>query len=577
MKRPRNGVANVLLCGVIEKEVSMSRGGRKARFSGILLALALLPGCNPNGGGPLQNNLEVITYHYDNYRSGWNLTESTLTSANIMSSRFGQLYDVALDDQVDAQPLLLSAVNVTGKGMHDVVYVATENNTVFMIDTTNGSKLASRFLGPPVPSPLGCINNGPNVGINGTPVIDPQSMTLYVIAYTGPTPTYTLWALDARDLSTKNSTLVFGARHLSGGGVAVASFDAIHQRQRPGLLEANGNIYAGFGSFCDFGGSNSRGWILGWNASTLAPLAANGGSPTSTLTSAVLQDQLTGTNLFWGRYLSSIWMSGYGIAADDVGPLGSGQSGMGNIYFVTGNSDGTFDGVSDVQESVVKLSADLTSRMSIFTPAGQPSLDAGDTDFGSGGVLLLPRTPTAAASMAAAAGKDGNLYLLDSTNLGGTSAFGIGSTPVQIGACWCGQSYFSNGAVHIVTSGASQVMMWTVQTSPSLNLALSGFSVIQSGQDGGFFTSVSSNGLNSSSDPVIWAVSRPTDLGGAINLWAFKATVPNLPGAILPPLLRGVNAGRWASHTADADIVPVVANGRVFVASYKNLRAFGLH
>ena len=121
-----------------------------------------------------------------------------------------------------------------------------------------------------------------------------------------------------------------------------------------------------------------------------------------------------------GMFLSSIWMSGYGIAAD----------GSGNLYFVTGNSDSTaYDGVTDIQESVVKESPDLTKVLSVFTPSDQAVLDAGDTDYGSGGVLLVPKHPSDSVSMGAAAGKKGQMYLLDLGNLGGKSATGIGGTP----------------------------------------------------------------------------------------------------------------------------------------------------
>jgi hypothetical protein len=300
--------------------------------------------------------------------------------------------------------------------------------------------------------------------------------------------------------------------------------------------------------------------VLGWNAATLAPLAAN----------QMNDRDDTEPN---GMFLSSVWMSGSGIAADDPG----------NLYFVTGNSDWsgtTYDGVNNIQESVVKESADLTS-FSVFTPADQQNLDQGDTDYGSGGVVLLPRQPATPANAAAAAGKNGQLYLLDVTNLGGKTAKGIGGTPVSIGGCWCAQSSFSDGTQHIVSSGGSNVILWNVQTSPSLVLTQQATSgAIGGAQDPGFFTSVSSNGTNSSSDPIIWAVSRPDAAGTAlspapIGLWAFKGQPT---GTSLPQLFHAA-AGAWFTpgNNANANIVPVVANGRVFVASYKQLRIFGLH
>jgi len=518
------------------------------------VALALLTGC-----GSLAS---VVTYHYDNYRSGWNRNETTLTSTNVASSSFGQLFDVSLDDQVDTQPLIVPVVNVTvgpHQGAHNVAYVATENNTIYMIDAVKGAILFSKNFGPPVPTPQNCNNNGPNVGIDGTPVIDEKALTMYVVTYTleSGQPMYRLHALDLGSLAEKVPNVVVSASHLLSDGHTVFNFQAAYQRQRPGLLEANGNVYAAFGSFCDNGGSHSRGWVLGWNAATLAPLPANQMNDT----------QVSGS----GRFLSSVWMSGSGIAADNSG----------NLYFVTGNSDQTYDGASDIQESVVKESPNLNTVLSLFTPSDQPALDGADLDYGSGGVLLLPKTPSAAASAAAAAGKKGNLYLLDLGNLGGKSATGIGGTPVSVGGCWCAQSYFSDGTVHIVSSGGSNAILWNVQTSPSLSLiqkATSG--PIGGSQDPGFFTSVSSNGAGASSDPIVWAVSRPDTPGsasspGPIGLWAFKGQPT---GSALPQLFHAT-AGGWFTpgNNANANIVPVVANGSVFVASYKQLRIFGLH
>jgi hypothetical protein len=221
----------------------------------------------------------VTTYHYDNLRTGWNQQETALTAASFPSN-FGILATVTLDDQVDAQPLIVPDLTIAG-GTHDVVYVATESNTVYAIDATSGAILRRRNLGAPVSYPQACNNNRPHVGINSTPVIDLAANTLYVIAYNkGSPPVYQLHALD---LTTLNDTVnspdgveVTASHTLTNG--STYTFDAKVQRQRPALLELNGVVYAGFGSFCDFKASKSRGWLLGWNASTagtLAPLVAN--------------------------------------------------------------------------------------------------------------------------------------------------------------------------------------------------------------------------------------------------------------------------------------------------------------
>jgi hypothetical protein len=187
--------------------------------------------------GSVAAQTAVTTYHYDNLRTGWNQNETLLTATNFPNN-FGLLQTVELDDQVDAQPLIVPSLNIAG-GTHDVVYVVTESNTIYAIDASTGAILVQRNLGPPVPvtASLHCNFNGPNVGINGTPVIDLNSQTLYVIAYVnGSPPTYQLHALNLTTLMDRwNSPLTVGASHKLTNGSAY-SFDATYERQRPGLV-----------------------------------------------------------------------------------------------------------------------------------------------------------------------------------------------------------------------------------------------------------------------------------------------------------------------------------------------------
>ncbi|MGA7908080.1 MAG: hypothetical protein WCA16_11790 [Candidatus Sulfotelmatobacter sp.] len=500
----------------------------------------------------------VTTYHYDNNRTGWNSAETQLTPANVATTKFGLLKTVKLDDQIDAQPLVVPGVNITAgshQGIHDVVYVVTENDTVYAVDANNATVLITQSLGKPVFAPLGCNNNGPNVGINGTPVIDTASSLLYVMAYTQDSkgPTYRIHALDLGSLTDKVTAQIVTASHTLTDGTKFA-FNATYQRQRPGLLLANGNIYAGFGSFCDFSANVSRGWLLGWNAATLAPLSAN----------QVLDTQASSPDTF---FLSSIWMSGYGPAADDSG----------NILFVTGNSDysgTTYDGVSNIQESVVKVSPDLTTVLDLFTPKNQASLDQTDGDFGSGGVLVLPDQPGSIPHLAVAAGKAGTMFLMNEDHLGGYSTAKnnvLGS--FGIGACWCGQSYYMDpdGAARVVSSGGKNVRVWKLQTSPSPKLTdVTNSSAITNGQFGGFFTSISSNGT---AGPIIWALGRPASQSAdTIFLYAFN---PDAGGSKMTVLFHG-SAGAWPNFTGDSNLVPLVANGKVYVATNQALKIFGL-
>jgi hypothetical protein len=392
------------------------------------------------------------------------------------------------------------------------------------------------------------------------------SQTLFVIAYVnGSPPIYQLHALKLSDLTDRVPAVTVAASHKLSNG-ATFTFNAAVQRQRAALLEANGTIYAGFTSFCDFSASTSRGWLLGWSASTLTPAPANQLDDTQATSP---------TNFF----LSSIWMSGYGIAA--WGP---------DLYFTTGNSDcnfyvvptncpatTTYDGVTNIQESVVQLRGDLTHIDGIFTPSNVADMDKVDEDLGSGGVLLLPPQSGNIVSLAVTAGKDGRLFLLDRNNMGGFTPGGPNKVldTHQLGGCWCGPSWFtgSDGIGRVVTSQSSSLQTWQLQLSPSPKLVLEGTAnIAPSGEDPGFLTSVSSNGTTAGT-AILWAVGRPNAITTTfVTLYAYAATAS---GGTLTPLFIS-SAGSWPNIFGNANIVPVVANGKVYVAAYKSLTIFGI-
>jgi PQQ enzyme repeat len=520
----------------------------------------------------------VTTYHYDNLRTGWNSSETSL-AASTFPSNFGVIATAQLDDQVDAQPLVVPNLKIGGKP-RDVVYVATESNSVYAIDASSGKVLVETNLGPPVPERLGCTNNGPNLGINGTPVIDVNANRLFVVAYvnltpsgSNPTPGYQLHALNLSTLHDALSPVTITASHTLVDGTSYA-FNAPYQRQRPGLLELNGVVYAGFGSFCDYDSQYSRGWVLGWYANSLAPLPGNQLNDTQT----------TDPNGSTPMFLTSVWMSGFGIASDGT------PSTPGSLYLSTGNSDcnwtvsgnpcppsTTWTGTNHIQESVAQLSSGL-ALSGVFTPSSSPNtyqLDQGDTDLGSGGVMLFSTGDATYPYLAVAAGKDGRVFLLNPDNLGKpTNTSPPTSTPPPldtqpIASCWCGPSFFvgSDEGRRLVTSHGSTLRTWHVQTSPSPTLAQEATATISSGQDPGFFTSVSSNGSVAGS-AIIWAVGRPSGAGSdpkAVNLFAFAATPSS--GSTTLTQLFSAKAGSWPNTGGNANIVPVVADGKVYVAS----------
>jgi hypothetical protein len=524
------------------------------RYLPALLVVATLSvGLLPRAVVAQATPVAVTTYHYNNLRTGWN-REETVLSAKTFPSSFGVLQTVALDDQVDAQPLLVPAVQIAG-GVHDVLYVVSQNNTVYAMDASTGAILVQRNLGAPVPTPLGCGNNGPNVGITGTPVIDLALGEMFLIAYVnGTTPSYQLHALNLGTLADNLAPVTVAASQTLTDGTTFR-FNATYQRQRPGLLELNGVIYAGFGSFCDFSASKSRGWVLGWKAATLAPLAH-----------AELNDsQATAPTSF---FLSSVWMSGFGVAAA-----------RGHVMFSTGNSDcnfyvspeacpssSTYDGVTNIQESVVSMQPNLALRQGVFTPSNVFQMDIQDNDLGASGLMMIPTQPNS-WNLATIVSKDGRLWLLDQDNL---------STSLDMkqlsDGCWCGPSYFhgSDGVGRVVSSAGKTVQTWKIQTTPAPALVAEGSaSVQQSEQDPGFFTAVSSN-LGNLSSAIIWAVARPSG-SAPLTLYAFAAAAT---GGSLKKLYSSP-AGQWPNLGGNANVVPVVANGKVYVAAYKTLMIFG--
>jgi len=507
---------------------------------------------------PIHNGVRVATYHYDNLRTGWNFSEKKLTPRAVASGQFKLLKSVELDDLVHAQPLFMSNQPIKGAGVHDVVYVATESNTLYAIDAKSGVVLRKHNFGPSVPYtalPNQCTNNGPNLGITSTPAFLPFNGKMYVMTYTYPNfqPTYQIHQIDPATLEdTVKPVTVTASAKLSDG--STYRFDPTVSRQRPALLVSGDSVYAGFGSFCDAASDRSRGWMLGFSVDDLAP------APGNELTNA----RARSPNNF---FLTAVWMSGAGPAA----------SLDGHVYFITGNSDwsgGTFDRPLNIAESVVQISDDLLDVTGLFTPRGAEigasALDKVDEDFGSGGVLLLPAQKGQPSNLAIALGKAGKMYLLNADDLdnharGNNKAYDI----VNGGSCWCAQSYFegSDGVGRVVSSGGNVVRVWRVKTGATPRLQKEVESAeIQNGQDPGVFTAVSSNNHK---DAVIWAAGKPVDFDpGTFKLYAFDA-------ASGKTLFKG-DAGNWPFPENNATVMPMVANGRVFVASYKTLSIFGL-
>ncbi|MBV8740909.1 MAG: hypothetical protein JOZ12_03945 [Sinobacteraceae bacterium] len=493
---------------------------------------------------------DVLTYHDDAERTGLNNVESVLTPSRVASDAFSKLNTVSFSGHPDAQPLVVSAQTWEALGYgaqypHDVVYVATESNDLFAIDGVTGKILLQRNFGTPVAQanlPADCRNNPATVGINSTPVIDLASKAIYLISYGQESngSTFRVHKINLVDLSDNlPSVVVAGTGRLSDG--STINFAAAYQRQRPGLLLANGNLYAGFGSFCDQASNYSRGWVLGWNASNLSALPA---ALMEQQTTAQIGGGLQTTDVGIVDFLSSIWQSGYGLAADSSG----------YIYAQTGNSSGHI--ANNYPDSVVKLPAKLGTVSDSFTPSNFAALDAADEERGSAGVMVVPDQPNG-LHFAVAPGKDGRMFLLNRDALGGYVANGHDVPPhVTTAGCWCGPDYYvgSDDQARVVLSSGIQVQTWTLPATATGNLTADASAVqIPAGSSGdpGFMSAVSSYGSLADS-AVIWGVSRA--INGRVYLQAVDGTSGAGGGS---PALNGINtsvtdkAGRvWSFGTS---------------------------
>ena len=491
----------------------------------------------------------VTTYHNDTLRTGWDPSETSLTVANVGNGGFNLQATTKLDSQVDAQPLVVPNQVIGSQGSHTVVYVVTGGDTLYAIDGMTGAPLLSRNFGTPVPEsalPGQCNNNGPSIGITSTPVINTATGTLYLIAdtYENGQPVFRVHGVSLSTLQdTVAPVVVTASAKLSDG--SVYNFNPAGSRQRAALLLSGSTLFAAFSSYCDFATNTTRGWLLGWNTANLAPLANNN-----------LTDKLPTSQS--GYYLNSIWMSGYGPST---------ASANNTVYVVTSNSDRNSYGPNNLDESVLKVSADLSGIQSFFTDANRSNLDKDDADLGSGGAMLPPYQPGKNPKLLLAAGKAGSMYMFDRSAPAGLGLLGS----YAIGGCWCGSSYFqgSDGIGRVVSSGGNTAMVWRLNTSNTnaATLTKENAAPITSGQEGGFFTSVSSNGTTAGT-AIVWAVGRPTKVPGVVPLYAIDPSAGKV--------IYSATAGNWVSGNANVNAVPTVANGHVYVATYQALAIFGL-
>jgi hypothetical protein len=507
----------------------------------------------------------TLLYRNDNFRTGQNLAESMLTPSTVAVPKFGLQFTDGVDGYIYAQPLYAPAVEIPGDGKHNVVYVATENDSVYAFDADQAGRplWLTSFIDPasgitPVPSSdIGCGDLVPQIGITGTPVIDPATGTLYVLSKVkivnsgGTSYQQQLHALDittglerAHSPVTITATVTGTGAASSGGQI---SFDPLRENERPALTLANGVVYLGFASLCDIG--PYHGWILGYDETTLAQVVVYNTTPNGSQ--------------------GGLWQSGCGPGVDTNGDL----------IAITGN--GTFETtppVTDYGNSYLRLTpgSGTLSVSSFFTPYNELALDEGDWDLGSGGNLMLPDQPGPNPHLMVSAGKKGTLYVVNRDNMGGFNSITdqvVQELPSEVGGLWSTPAYWQG----TVPSVGLQNMIYTIGVSdkPKLFVISDGLLQTPPASTGSFTFGypgaspvISANGT---SGGILWAIDSAayTSDGPAI-LYAFDAT--NLTTVLYDSTQSGLDDPGAAVKFA----VPTVANGSVYMGTQTQLAVFGL-
>ena len=509
--------------------------------AGLFLAVAALTA-----------QVNSLTYQYDNTRAGANLAESLLTLSNVNVKQFGKLFSYPVDGEIYGQPLYLAGVNIPGRGIHNAVYVATEHDSVYAFDAdTNsgpnaGPLWVDHFLNPPnvttVPaSDTNCDQITPEIGITSTPVIDPGSGTIYVVAMTkessggGVTYVHRLHALDLASGAEKpGSPVTIQATYPgTGEGGKTLVFNAKNYKQRPGLLLLNGVVYTAWSSHCDIGAYH--GWLIGYDASTLEQVAIYNNTPNGNE--------------------GSFWAGGAAPASDANG----------NIYLVAGN--GTFDAQNsgkDLGESFIKLSSlGGLSAADYFAPFNFQSLNDGDADVGSAGVALLPDEAGSAAHphLMVGAGKEGRIYVLDRDQLGkwqaGSDSQAVASLAGAIGGLFGNPAYFAK-TVYFCGSGDR------LRAFPLFNATL-GNPSSQSAIAFGYPGCVPTVSANGGTNGIVWVL----EPSGAARAYDARNLATELWDS-------NQNAARDALGSYVKFSVPAVVNGKLYAGSQKALAVYGL-
>jgi outer membrane protein assembly factor BamB len=497
---------------------------------------------------------DVVTYHYDNARTGLNAGEFQLSPATVNSSVFGRTGFLPTDGKVDGQPLWLSAVVIPGRGTHNVVYAVTEHDSVYAFDADTGIALWQVSLlgaGETTSDTLGCGQVVPEIGITSTPVIDRSRGpvgALYVVAMSKSGSTY-FQRLHALDVAT--GTELFGGpvnvqasfpgagAGSSGGNVL---FNPKQYEERAALLMVNGLLLLSWTSHCDI--DPYTGWVMTYNPATLAQLGVLNVTPNGSR--------------------GAFWMAGAGPAADSSN----------NVYLLDGN--GTFDTTLDgagfpVQRNFGNAFLKLTTSGTLavadyFATFDTVAKSNADTDLGSGGVLVLPDLVDGGGQtrhLTVGAGKDRHIYVVDRDSMGKWNASSnqiYQDISGALGGSVFSKPAFFNNTVYYGASGDS------IKAFPITNARLATTAASSSARAftfPGATPAISASGI---ANGIVWAVEN----SNPAVLHAYDAS--NLAHELYN---SSQVSSRDAFGAGNKFITPMIVNGRVYVGTQTGVAVFG--
>jgi Immunoglobulin domain len=502
---------------------------------------------------PAPSALDVLTFHNDISRTGQDTNESTLTTSNVVSTGFGLVGSMNVDGHVDAEPLYVQGVTIGGAS-HNVVYVATENDSLYAFDADNYAQLWHQSLlganesTPSTSDVFGCTQVSPQLGITATPVIDLSAGThgtIFAVAMSKDTNGNFHQRFHALDLTT-GAELNSGPTEIQATfpkSAGQTTFAPQQYEERAALLLLNGTVYLSWTSHCD--DSPYTGWVMGYSESTL--------------------QQTTVIDVTPNGSEGAIWMAGDGPAADSSG----------NIYFLDANGSfdttltaGGFPNSGDYGNAFIKLST--SSGLAVadyFNMHNTVNESSNDQDLGSGGELLLPDLTDGSGTvhhLAVGAGKDGIIYVVNRDNMGkfnsGSDAIYQEISGALTGGVYSTPAYFNNTVYYGPVSSP-------VRAFPVSNAKLATSSTFQSSSSLGYPGGTPSVSANGTSNGIVWVVENGGTLG---ILHAYDAT--NLGHE----LYNSSQAGSRDQFTDGKFITPMVANGKVYVGTTSSVAVFGL-